>query len=225
MPKNRYRQNIRRLKLAIALIFAATILTTAIAISRLDDRLMPIFSAQTSEIARNILNIAIDTALMYASDGLTSEDFFTTTEDSDGMVLSLSVNTMLVNLVCNSMAVSIGNILGPPTVSRVRMPIGSLLNIDIFSNVGPTLPVTFRYVGGAVVDYETEFRAVGINQVNFQLWVTVESSIQIVNPLENRDITVSRKIALVDTVFSGRVPHMYLNLTQPLGQQFAPFVH
>jgi len=185
-----------------------------IAMMRVDDMLMPIVVAQTTEMARNIMNMAIDTSLVYASAGLSTEDFFTKTEDADGMVLSLSVNTMLVNLVCNAIAVNIGNILGPPTVSRVTLPIGSLFNIDLFSNVGPTFPVTFRYVGGAIVDYETEFRAVGINQVNFQLWVVVESSIQVVNPLESRDVTVSRKIAIVDTVFSGRVPHMYMNFSQ-----------
>lgn len=205
---------ISRLKLATALIFAVFVLTLGVAMTRIDDRLMPIVTAQTSEMARNLMNIAIDTSLAYASIGLSTEDFFTTTQDSEGMILSLSVNTMLVNLICNAMAVSISNILGPPTVASVNLPIGSLLNIDILSNVGPSLPVTLRYVGGAVVDYETEFRSVGINQVNFQLWVVVETSIRVVNPLEDKEVTVTRKIALVDTVFSGRVPQMYLNVDQ-----------
>ncbi|MCL2851926.1 MAG: sporulation protein YunB [Defluviitaleaceae bacterium] len=217
MPTYKPRRGARiigRIKLAVALIFAAVVLTLGVVMTRIDDRLMPIVTAQTNEMARNIMNLAIDASLAYASAGISTEDFFTITQDSDGMVLSLSVNTMLVNLVCNAMAVNISNILGPPTVSSLSLPIGSLLNIDILSNVGPTLPVSFRYVGGAQVDYETEFRSVGINQVNFQLWVVVESSIRVVNPLEDKDVRMTRKIALVDTVFSGRVPHMYLNIDQ-----------
>ena len=209
---SRHSRVLKRIKLAIALIFAALVLTLGVMMTQIDEALMPIVTAQTNEMARNLINTAIDASLAYASRGLSTEDFFATTQDADGMVLSLNVNTMLVNLICNAMAVSISSILGPPTVSSLNIPIGSLLNIDILSNVGPTLPISFRYVGGATVNYETEFRSVGINQVNFQLWVVVETSIRVVNPLEDKDVRVTRKIALVDTVFSGRVPHMYLNI-------------
>lgn len=213
MPRHSFGRGIRRLKFAVACIFAVLVMTLGIALMRIDEALMPIVTAQTNEMARNIMNIAIDTALAYASEDLTTQDFFTITEDAEGMVISLSVNTMLINLVCNAMAVSLSNILGPPSVSRVRVPFGSLLNMDVLSNIGPSIPVTFRQVGGAVVDYETEFRAVGINQVNFQLWLVVDSSIRVVNPLENKDVRITRKIAIVDTVFSGRVPQTYLNFS------------
>jgi len=199
-----------RVKLGVAVLVAAVVLTLGFAMTRLDDMLMPIVTAQTNEMARNLMNRAIDASLIYAAAGLETSDFYSMTHDAEGMVLSLNVNTMLVNLVCNTMAVNMSSILGPPTSSRIHIPLGSLLNIDLLSNVGPTLPVSFRYVGGAVVDYETEFRSVGINQVNFQLWVVVQSSIRVVNPLEDKDVTMSRRIALVDTVFSGRVPHVYL---------------
>ena len=203
---------VKRLKLGVALVFAVIVLTLGVAITRLDDMLMPIVTAQTNEMARNLINAAIDNSLAGIISELSSRDFFSTTQDDDGMVLSLNVNTVLVNLVCNAMAVNISSLLGPPTVSSLNIPIGSLLNIAILGNVGPAMPVTFRYVGGAMVDYETEFRSVGINQVNFQLWLVVDSSIRVVNPLEDKDVRITRKIALVDTVFSGRVPQMYLNV-------------
>ncbi|MCL2618290.1 MAG: sporulation protein YunB [Defluviitaleaceae bacterium] len=205
---------LKRIKLAVAVVFAAVVLTLGLGMTRIDDRLMPIVTAQTNEMARNIMNRAIDASLVYAGAGLDTSDFVVKTFDADGMVLSLNVNTMLVNLVCNAMAVNMSSILGPPKSERLHIPIGSLLNVDVFGNVGPTIPVSFRYVGGAVVDYETEFRAVGINQVNFRLWVVVDSSIRVVNPLEDKDVMMTRKIALIDTVFSGRVPHMYLNMGQ-----------
>ena len=205
---------IRRIKLLIAAIVGLVMLAIGLSLTRIDESLMPIVTVQTTEMARNILNYAIDASLSYASTDLDTNDFFTTTHDRDGMVNSLNVNTMLVNLLCNTVAISMSSILGSPATDSLHIPIGSLLNIDILSNIGPTLPISFRYVGGAVVDYETQFRAVGINQVNFQLWIVVESSIRVVNPLEDKDVLLTRKIAIVDTVFSGRVPQVYLNANQ-----------
>lgn len=201
-----------RAKLATALVFGVLVLTLGFFMARLDEYLLPQLAAQTDEMARNLINMAIDQALADAGEGLQAWDFFTVTQDEDGMVNSLIVDTMLVNSISNDMAVSIGGNIGPPTVERVRLPLGSLLGIAIFANYGPEIPVSFRYIGGVSVDYETEFRSVGINQVNFQLWVSVQSSVRVVNPLEEKDVTISRRIALVDTVFSGRVPQAFLNI-------------
>jgi len=66
-------------------------------------------------------------------------------------------------------------------------------------------------MGNAQVDYETGFEAVGINQVNFQVWLKVDSVIAVVNPLQRQEITVSRKVSLVNTVITGEVPSVYLS--------------
>ena len=199
----------------VATVGCATLLIVGLGFlfTRLDYYLMPQVSVQTDEMARNIINTAIDQALLDAGEGLAPQDFFSLTQDPSGMVNSLIVNTMLVNQKATEMATSIGENIGPLTAGRARLPIGSLLGIDILAGIGPEIPVTFRYLGSTNVDYESEFRAVGINQVNFALWVVVNASVRVVNPLEYKDVSITRRIAIVDTVFSGTVPQLYLDGT------------
>jgi hypothetical protein len=66
--------------------------------------------------------------------------------------------------------------------------------------------------GNALVNYESRFGAVGINQAHFEVWLTVVSTIRIINPVQSSTVTVIREVSLVDTVISGVVPDTYLNL-------------
>ena len=65
------------------------------------------------------------------------------------------------------------------------------------------------------VDYETAFSSVGINQINYKIWLAVHLELRIVNPLYREDITLERKIMLADLVFSGKVPAHYFQISRP----------
>jgi len=45
--------------------------------------------------------------------------------------------------------------------------------------------------------------------VNFQVVLNVDCQIQILLPFDHQDMTVSRTVVLVNTVFSGQVPDSY----------------
>lgn len=66
--------------------------------------------------------------------------------------------------------------------------------------------------GEAEVDYETEFTSAGINQTNYKIWLTVNITISLVNPLYDRKANLSRKIMLADTVIKGDLPSNYFNI-------------
>ena len=70
-------------------------------------------------------------------------------------------------------------------------------------------------MGAVRVDYETAFSSVGINQINYNIWLAVHLELRIVNPLYREDITLERKIMLADLVFSGRVPAHYFQISRP----------
>ena len=70
-------------------------------------------------------------------------------------------------------------------------------------------------MGAVRVDYETAFSSVGINQINYKIWLAVHLELRIVNPLYREDITLERKIMLADLVFSGKVPAHYFQISRP----------
>lgn len=209
----------RKLKSGVKrfVFFAFCALTAAAAYTAasLDARLLPPVLAVVEKTAKNRVNASIDHSLRKITDenALETSDFLVKTTDAQGMVNSLSVNTLLVNDLCGRLAADIGKELESSGRETVRIPLATITGLRAFANAGPALPITVLPVGGAVVDYESAFESVGINQVNFRLWLRVDAAVRVVNPVQNQDILVSRKVALVNTVFSGQVPDTYLNNT------------
>ena len=136
---------------------------------------------------------------------LTAKDFYRRNGDS------ISVNTILVNEICGKIATKISEQLSSAKPERITLPIGAMFGVDFLSNYGPDFTVVVLPMGNAVVDYETSFESVGINQVNFQIWLNIESNIRIMNPLQQSSVCVKRKISLMNTIISGEIPNMYFH--------------
>ena len=207
------RKRLRGMRQIVFLLFSVFVLSGAFFLSSVDARILPPVLEIIEKTAVNSINASIDHSLqkIAAQNTLDASDFFSVTTDANGMVNALSVNTVLVNDLCSRLAVAISEELTHIGKQTVHIPIATLLNWRAFANTGPTMPITVLPVGNAVVDFETTFESVGINQINFQLWLNVASSVRVVNPVQNHDVAVSRKIALVNTVFSGQVPETYMH--------------
>jgi len=128
----------------------------------------------------------------------------------------LSVNTVLVNEICNAAAMRISYRLNNLEPETVAVPMGMAFGLDTLSQVGPRYTFRMAPIGNALVDYESSFTAVGINQTHFAVWLTVESEVRIINPVHSSVIQVTRHVSLVDTIISGIVPDTYLNMDAPM---------
>ncbi|MCL2378943.1 MAG: hypothetical protein FWC77_07440 [Defluviitaleaceae bacterium] len=79
----------------------------------------------------------------------------------------LSVNTVLVNDICNAAAMRISDRLNNLEPEIVSVPMGMAFGLDTLSQVGPRVTFRMAPIGNALVDYDSSFVAVGINQVHF----------------------------------------------------------
>jgi len=193
----------------MALLFAVAIVTAAGALLRLADRrMLPVAVAVAGEHIKARTNAVYQAALekAVASRSLVSTDFYTKTVDADGRVMDISVNTILVNAICAELAVSISEVLAAEGAEAVDVPLGLLLGVHSLANRGPRCRIRIRPMGGVQVDYESSFTSAGVNQVNFQIWLCIESSVGVVNPLQQAEIKMSRRVPLVNTVFAGQMP-------------------
>ncbi len=184
-----------------------------------DQKLMPSVLSVTELVAQTKINEAINQSLSetLSIDRFSSSDFFDTQLNGEGGVETISVNTVLINEICGKLAVAISNRLMSIKQQDVKIPMGTLLGVSALSNIGPNYSVSILPMGSAVVDYNSSFESIGINQVNFQIWLNVSTNVRIVNPLQNDRINVSRKLPLVNTVLSGKIPEVFLpglNLTR-----------
>jgi len=183
-------------------------------------RTMPLVNAIATLEARNRINkIILETINeTVAESDIVTSDFYNIVEDDDGMITSLSLNTMLVNAMCAKLADSISDEFLDAGSKTISIPIGALSGIELLANIGPYYSVSVLPHGSAEVHYGSRFESAGINQVNFQVWLDVAVNMRIINPLMPGEIIVERRVPIVNTVFSGKVPENFFG-GLPFGTQ------
>jgi len=190
--------------------------TFALSYYRFDRLILPLVLEQKelrlqAEI-NNVINAVVHDIM--SSRNITAADFLLATMSQDAKPV-LSVNTVLVNEICNAAAQKISERLNNLEPEAVSVPIGMAFGLDTLAQSGPRFSFNLAPIGNALVNYETRFTAVGINQTHFSVWLTVESVVRIINPVQSAEIVVLRNVSLVDTIISGTVPGTYLNMDVP----------
>ena len=173
-----------------------------------DNTIIPAVTTIANQRVVTVMNDVINTSLtdIIALHNLTSEDFYNMTQDGTGRLNSLSVDTILVNQVAAQLAVDISSALSYEQPMQVGVPIGLFTGVPIFAGFGPDFSLNIVPAGEARVEYATSFTSAGINQINFQVWLYVEANMRVVIPLQETIVPVSRRVALVNTIFAGEVP-------------------
>ena len=207
---------IPRKYIALAMIIAV-IVTFAYSYYRFDRRILPmVLDAAELRLLTEINNVINDVIQeIIAERNLTAADFVVQHNLGDAGPV-LSVNTVLVNEICNIAAMRISYRLNTMEPETVVVPMGMAFGLDTLSQVGPRYSFRMAPIGNAVVDFDSSFRAVGINQIHFSVWLTVESEVRVINPVNSLEVLDTRHIALVDTIISGVVPDTYLHMDNPL---------
>ena len=185
---------------------------------RFDRRILPLV-LEAAEVhlqteINNVINQVVQEII--AERNITAADFIMQHSLAGEAGPILSVNTMLVNEICNAVAMRISEHLNNMEPETVDVPLGMAFGLDTLAQVGPRFTFRMAPIGNALVDYESQFVAVGINQTHFSVWLTVESEVRIINPVQSSVIEVTRHVSLVDTIITGVVPDTYLSVDTPM---------
>ena len=182
----------------------------------IDNRIFPSAVEIASHQAKNRINRIVNGSVkaMTEVQNLSSADFYIKTVDERGAINSLSVNTMLINDVCANLSEELTKSIEEVGIGDLEIPVGALLGLKSLSNIGPNYPISVMPSGEAEVDYESSFMAEGINQIHFQIWLSIKASVKIVNPLQEESIIVTRKVSLVNTLIPGEVPSTFFEINK-----------
>lgn len=172
---------------------------------------MPISVKICQKYAITSINNIIQNSMYSSSKNIKSEDFILRS-DNNGRLEYLSVNSIIVNNICAETASMVSKNLNNLTTSKIRLPLGVFTGLPILSHFGPSTTIRLQPIGDATADYETSMTQAGVNQVNFQVWINVHTTVSIVNPLWSKDLEITRKLTLVNTVFNGEIPKTYIKV-------------
>ncbi len=209
MKKKKKKKPIKKL-----FIFIIIIISFILVFMRYKNTVLPAVLKIGENYAVDTINEKINTSVekVVSELNLTSQDFFEKAFDDEEKINYFSADTILINRVCSKTAAEISAELKAAEDEKITLPIGIFSGLELFSNIGPKFTISILQAGNTLVDYETSFESQGINQINFKIWLVTKTEIDIINPFSSKRISVSRKIMLVNTVFTGTVPQTYLNM-------------
>ena len=180
----------------------------------INKEVMPVIRSLARNEAKMLAVRSINTGIHQTlkENEITTQDLLFYDYNDAGEIVSWNVNSIMINELCTEIAEVIVDDLKDIGDIELKIPLGILSGVHMFSNTGPKIKVKVLPKGTANIDYKNQLRGTGINQVNHVVWLEIELKMEIVVPLSSEEMIVKRRVVLVDKVISGKVPSHYLNL-------------
>ena len=199
-------------KMLIALMIGCLLLCAGayFIAERLRPMICPIAVAEAKSIATMSINTAVNQELSVAEIGY--DDLITLEMDAENRVTALKANTLEINKLRASLTVAIQSKVDQIQDSIVEIPLGTVVNNELLSGVGPNIRIQLAPVGFVETDITNSFSAAGINQTRHQVILSVSATIAIVMPAATEYAQVETSIVLGESVLVGKVPQNYTNI-------------
>lgn len=133
-------------------------------------------------------------------------------KSDDGKNSILKTDIVMINQIISDIAIEIQNELDKLEEQNIEIPIGALTGNEYFAGSGPKIKIKIISVGDIVTDIKTEFKAAGINQTIYRIYLDIECSVSILTSYKTINRTINNQVLLVETVVVGEVPETYLQL-------------
>lgn len=91
----------------------------------------------------------------------------------------------------------------------IKIPLGSLSGIRLFSGTGPEIPVYAKPVVITTSEFKDEFISGGINQTKYRVYLDVNVDITFMNSGNGYNKKIKDSVLISETVIIGNVPDIY----------------
>lgn len=196
--------------LAVALIVAGSV------IALLEAKLRPVVAEIASAQAQNTITAVIETAVTadLAALQVSYADFVTIQRDEGGAITALTTDMARMNLLRAELTAAILEALEGVDVSEIRVPLGSLFDLEPLWAKGPAISARSMTVGTVRAEFDSRFTSAGVNQTLHRVWLEVTVPMRLLLPGGTVEADVNTRLCVAETVIVGQVPDTYLQLGQ-----------
>ncbi len=181
-----------------------------ILIFQLNARLRPILLELARAQVSNCITAAIDEAV--AAQAVSYRDLVTLERAENGDIVALTSNMAQMNVLRAQLLDTALTALNGLETMEMEIPLGTILDWDLFSGVGPDVNVRVLYTGTASAEFDNVFSTAGINQTCHQIFFRIDADIAVLLPGRQCRTTVSTRVCVAETVIVGKVPETYLQV-------------
>ena len=167
------------------------------------------------EYARNMVQRAASYAI---HDTLTSEIYQNRAQyeqlvilerDDSSRITALKTDTILADYLKIQLVHAAYEALDTLSQEQLELPLGTILAPTLFAGRGPTLHAGIASLGYTDADFISAFTSAGINQTRHQILLEVRSEARLLTVFGVRDVKITSRLAVTDTVIVGTVPESY----------------
>lgn len=196
----------------IGIFFICIILVVIFILIFLNNVVNPVIISTMAAKTRKLSQQAVESAIFETiNDTLVYDTLITITRDENGDVVLISTNSLQINLLARELVNIAQQKLEQIGEQGVHIPVGSLTGLPIFVGKGPEIKIKMLPIGNITCKFTSEFKSAGINQTNHKLYLTVNSNVSVILPIENQIIQTQTQIMIAESIIVGKIPETYLN--------------
>ena len=125
---------------------------------------------------------------------------------SDGKIKALSTDTRILNILGNEIGRNTDRAINEIGIYCIRVPVTSLLGIQLLSGIGPQIPFYVTMRGITSTGFENEFGDEGINQTRHQIVMKAKIKTYIIFAGEVTVVEYESQICIAESVIVGVTP-------------------
>ncbi len=209
MPRRKYHRlsGRQRAALAGAVLLAALLALTVVAMTHLKPVLTSLATARVSNTVNGIVTAAVNETVY--GGGVDYDQLISFEKDNEGRITAVKSNMAEFNRLQAAIVDSVLGKLSELSTRELSVPVGTLLGSPFLAGRGPLLRVRMQSVGSSRAHFENAFTSAGINQTKHQIYLVVDVSVSILLPGFSTTTKVSNTYAVAETVIVGSVPENY----------------
>lgn len=207
--KRKKRKGMRAAVITVAVLVLLCFILTGIN-DRLDPLVCDIAGPQITGYITEIVNSTVRETLSRPE--YTDAEFVSISKGADGKILSISLNTITLNMIKAEISETVNNRLEELTEYYVYISLANLFDDEIVFGMLPELEMRAGIlpVGGVESDYTSEFSSAGINQTRLSVSVVISVKVNAQTLITTIPVESSTTVCISDTVIVGDVPQVYL---------------
>lgn len=174
--------------------------------------ILSVAAIEAELLATSVVNRAI---LEHIMEGIFYEDLITVEKDVYGRIMMARLNTMEVNRLLAETTLAVYDAMDFLEKTPFHIPLGEVLGSYLLATYGPRIPIRLIPMGRVSTEVTDLFEEAGINQTRHKLYLTVHAQVHIIVPFIAEPMDIHTTVPIVDTIFIGEVPDVFLNLQFP----------
>lgn len=210
---------IKRYKIATLQLMRAwlvLLLVVCIIMGYIYYKMQPVILRYAESIAETTMLNSANEAIVniFKNESINYNDIAILTQDKEGKVISLEIDTYKINNFKSMISNEISKIIAKRERYDISIPVGSFFANTYTTGFGPDINFKMQITTTAYVDFDHEFTSAGINQVLHRVVVKIKICGSLLVAGYKRNLTVNTSALAAQTVIVGAIPENFTNVIE-----------